>query len=283
MRTAPAPGLSRDAAGALAREISGTAGYFGEVHRLIGEAPEPAGWAVRVSSVLSGETGLIRSRTAWAAYATRARAEEERTVERRPEQLEPHGPEAPEVVTAAPNGAAPAGALLPVAVGTAGAPTVAEWRALTERAIARAEAEAAQFLERADRTRAKARALREDARRLRRALAALSPGAPPRAPGRADAVAEGVVASPGGRGGRAPRVPGPGTIKGRVLAWARTHGGELVVGQAVAGLELPHRRVSAAAVQLRAAGVLEHTGQSRYRLLPGRDGSGAVVEGRTHA
>lgn len=116
------------------------------------------------------------------------------------------------------------------------------WRRLTEEAIAETERTAERKLAQADRLRDEAGRERQEARRLRRALLLVAP------------------AEDGG---------GDGSIRSRVLTWARAHGGELVLSPCADDLGLSVKRASDAASQLKADGRLERVGKGRYRLLEG--------------
>lgn len=240
-----AGGLTRNEAAALALEVGRAPGYRGEVLRLVGEAPDGDGWAVRARAIVAGGTRLVRSRAAWDAFRAAAQKEIRTVVETAvapttmspttnghvSERVEPDPEPEPDV---------------PAAPAPRGSP-LERWRAATEAAIADAEAEQARLLARAAQLRAQAAESAQAARVLRRAL--------------------GLVEGARTEHPRTPRVLTGPTIRSRLRDWARAHSGELVSAAAVEGLGLSVKRITDAAAQLRQEGQLERVGKGHYRLV----------------
>ena len=211
------PGMTRDEAAALSREVSATVGFRGALQRLAGGSPEGPSWALRVTSMLTGGSGLVRSREVWEHYHERTQQEVRAMVDAMSKDgtllgALPRGVvRDPDPPPAGETESAPRGRLDSEV-------SVARWRELTGEAIAQAERDAERALRQSQALRLQSRARRKEAEQLRRALALV--------PGQAS-----LQGAP---------VPAAG-VRGRVMEWAGAHGGELAVGACAEGTGLSVR------------------------------------------
>jgi len=296
-------GMTKDEAAALGREVSATAGFRGHLQRLAGGSPDGPSWALRVASVLTGGGGLVRSREAWERYHERAQREVRAMVDAKSRDgtlwgapseagrvagavvagsstglevtMSAEGPTVVPDFLGDPAGqrAAPAGPPQ-VAQGAPGdqsprrapeAPRgerhdLSDWRAYTLEAIAQAERDAARLTRQAAEKQAQATRRRRQARELRRALGVVQ-----------DVDGDAPAAAPSGG------APAGRRSRGRVLAWAQAHDGELVVAACAQDLGLSGEQVSDAASQASREGRLERVGQGRYQVAGSAPGAGAEV------
>ena len=252
--------------------MSATAGFRGALQRLAGGSPEGPSWALRVTSILTGGSGLVRSRSVWEGYAKRVEQEVRAMVDAkstdgtlygalsgpRPEgRLAAQGRATGLEVTMSEAGPTVVpDFLVSVAEGDHPPPApaprgerhdVGHWRAFTQEAIAQAEDDERRLLKQAESLRQRARDRQKEAGQLRRALALV-----------------------GGRPAPAPGVQGDGqgTLRGRILEWIQAHDGELVVAGCAAETGLSVKRVSDVASQAYREGRLERLGKGHYRLAP---------------